>query len=56
MWPDCLVPRRFPAPRISRSRMAILKPDPSAVYCLMALMRLVASPPTVRSRGMSRMA
>ncbi len=50
------MPRRFPAPLISRSRMAILNPEPRAVYCLMALMRLVASPPTVRSRGMRRMA
>ena len=51
MCPLCSVPRRFPAPRISRSRMAILKPLPSAVYCLMAFTRFRASPTVMRSRG-----
>ena len=31
MKPLCSAPRRFPAPRISRSRMARLNPDPSSV-------------------------
>ena len=30
-WPDCSSPSRLPAPRISRSRIAILKPAPSSV-------------------------
>ena len=30
-WPDCSSPSRFPAPRISRSRIAILNPEPSSV-------------------------
>ena len=43
MWPLCAVPRTLPAPRISRSRMAILNPVPRVEYCLMALMRLRTS-------------
>ncbi|CAN4000918.1 hypothetical protein ICNMLN_ICNMLN_05165, partial [Dysosmobacter welbionis] len=31
-YPDCSGPSRFPAPRISRSRMAILKPEPNSTY------------------------
>ena len=31
-WPDCSSPSRSPAPRMSRSRIAILKPEPSSVW------------------------
>src|SRR5271165_4286336 len=30
-WPDCSSPSRLPAPRSSRSRIAIWKPEPSSV-------------------------
>ena len=55
-WRLRVVPNKFPAPRISRSRIAILNPDPSAVYCLMAWMRLRASPTVIMSRGNNKMA
>src|SRR5713101_6930132 len=41
MWPLCAVPRMLPAPRISRSRMAIRKPAPNELYCLIALIRAI---------------
>ena len=42
MCPLCSEPRMLPAPRISRSRMAILNPLPSDEYCLIAPMRFRA--------------
>ena len=42
MWPDCSAPRMLPAPRISRSRSAILKPAPSSVNSSIAFSRLTA--------------
>ena len=51
MWPDCCVPSRLPAPRISRSLIAILKPDPSSVYCFMALILFLASPVDIKELG-----
>ena len=36
IWPCCLFPKSEPAPRISRSRIAILKPEPNSVYSLIA--------------------
>ena len=55
-WPLCCVPRMLPAPRISRSRSAILNPAPSEEYCLMALIRFRASPTVSIERGSSRYA
>ena len=43
MWPDCSAPSRLPAPRISRSRNAILKPEPSAWFALIVASRSRAS-------------
>ena len=40
--PCCWAPRRFPAPRSSRSFMAILKPLPRSEYSRMALRRFSA--------------
>ena len=40
---DCSAPSRLPAPRISRSRMAILKPEPNSTYSRMAVSRLAAT-------------
>src|SRR5881398_1764614 len=42
MWPCCSAPSRLPAPRISRSRMAIWNPEPSAVNRLAAISRHTA--------------
>src|SRR5881398_3635993 len=42
MWPCCSAPSRLPAPRISRSRMAIWNPEPSAVNRLAAISRFTA--------------
>ena len=42
MWPDCSAPRRLPAPLISRSRTAILKPAPSIENCSIACKRFLA--------------
>lgn len=41
--PLCSGPRRLPAPRISRSRMAILKPEPNSTKSRMAPRRLAAT-------------
>ena len=35
-WPDCSAPRRFPAPRISRSRIAMRKPELNSANSLIA--------------------
>ena len=43
MWPLCSAPSRFPAPRISRSRMAILNPLPRSEYSRMAASRFSAT-------------
>src|SRR5205823_3163265 len=56
MWPLCAVPRMLPAPRISRSRMAMRKPAPRELYCLIALIRLRAAPTAIISRGRRRYA
>ena len=47
-WPDCSSPSRLPAPRSSRSRIAIWKPEPSSVKSDSAASRCAAS---ARQRG-----
>ena len=42
MCPCCSLPSTLPAPRISRSRMAILNPLPSSVNSMIACKRLLA--------------
>src|SRR6266516_11609 len=42
-WPDCSSPSRLPAPRISRSRIAIAKPAPSSVLSASVARRARAS-------------
>src|SRR6266436_5760734 len=39
----------LPAPRISKSRIAILKPAPKPEYCLIALIRRRAAPTAIQS-------
>ena len=41
--PLCSAPMTLPMPRISRSRIAILKPEPSSVAARMVLRRASAS-------------
>src|SRR6185436_13468484 len=41
--PDCSSPSRSPAPRMSRSRIAILKPEPSSVWSARVESRAAAS-------------
>ena len=40
MWPLCCVPKMLPAPRISRSRMAMAKPAPMSLNSSIARSRL----------------
>ena len=41
--PCCSAPKTFPAPLISKSRIAIFIPEPNSVNSLIAFKRLVAS-------------
>ena len=43
MCPLCSAPSTLPAPRISRSRIAIFSPEPNSVNSLMVISRLYAS-------------
>ena len=43
MWPDCISPRRLPAPLISKSLIAILKPEPNSVNSFIAFNLLSAT-------------
>ena len=54
MWPDCSGPRMLPLPRISRSRMAILKPAPRWLYSSIAFNRDGDRYAAVGSPGSSR--
>ena len=51
MKPLCSPPNKSPAPRISRSFMAILKPEPRSVNCSSAWSRLRASSVSVLRGG-----
>ena len=56
MWPLCDSPSRLPAPRISRSRIAILKPLPRSVASPIVRRRSYASSVSRASRGWNRYA
>ena len=56
MWPDCSAPSRLPAPRISRSRIAILNPEPRSVNSPIVFSRSYASSVSARSGGYRRYA
>ena len=49
--PDCSSPSRLPAPRISRSRIAIAKPEPSSVWSASVARRARASGGQLRRVG-----
>ena len=50
MWPCWLWPKRLPAPRICKSRIAMRKPDPNDVNSRMAESRLAAISVSTLSR------